>query len=353
MKKLVFKLRKKQPEEPAGRITTDTLAEHREKVLAGGRKFKYPVQYQRHKLVINALIIGIAALLLAIAMVWYLLYVTKNTSDFMYRVTKVIPAPVAVVDGEPVQYSDYLMKYRSAAHYLIEKEQIDANSADGKSQLSYVKSQAMDDAIADAYASKLARELDVTVTDADLEAFLKQQRQSSDGEVTEATYNAVIRDYYGWSPQEYREAMKSKLLRQKVAYAVDAHAEDVSKDIEEKVKAGSADLKAIATELNAAEEDAVTYMAAAWVPKNNQDGGLAQAAAKLSKGQVSTAIKATSGNGYYYVKLVDSNDSQVQYEYIHVPLKEFDAKLTQVEKDKKLTQFIKIEDTATTQDDQQ
>jgi len=236
---------------------------------------------------------------------------------------------------------------------LIEKEQIDANSADGKSQLSYVKSQAMDDAIADAYASKLARELDVTVTDADLEAFLKQQRQSSDGEVTEATYNAVIRDYYGWSPQEYREAMKSKLLRQKVAYAVDAHAEDVSKDIEEKVKAGSADLKAIATELNAAEEDAVTYMAAAWVPKNNQDGGLAQAAAKLSKGQVSTAIKATSGNGYYYVKLVDSNDSQVQYEYIHVPLKEFDAKLTQVEKDKKLTQFIKIEDTATTQDDQQ
>ena len=353
MKKLVSKLRKKQPEEPAGRITTDTLAQHREKVLAGGRKFKYPVQYQRHKLVINALIIGIAALLLAIAMVWYLLYVTKNTSDFMYRVTKVIPAPVAVVDGEPVQYSDYLMKYRSAAHYLIEKEQIDANSADGKSQLSYVKSQAMDDAIADAYASKLARELDVTVTDADLEAFLKQQRQSSDGEVTEATYNAVIRDYYGWSPQEYREAMKSKLLRQKVAYAVDAHAEDVSKGIEEKVKAGNTDLKAIATELNAAEEDAVTYMAAAWVPKNNQDGGLAQAAAKLSKGQVSTAIKATSGNGYYYVKLVDSNDSQVQYEYIHVPLKEFDAKLAQVEKDKKLTQFIKIEDTATTQEDQQ
>ena len=353
MKKLVSKLRKKQPEEPAGRITTDTLAEHREKVLAGGRKFKYPVQYQRHKLVINALIIGIAALLLAIAMVWYLLYVTKNTSDFMYRVTKVIPAPVAVVDGEPVQYSDYLMKYRSAAHYLIEKEQIDANSADGKSQLSYVKSQAMDDAIADAYASKLARELDVTVTDADLEAFLKQQRQSSDGEVTEATYNAVIRDYYGWSPQEYREAMKSKLLRQKVAYAVDAHAEDVSKGIEEKVKAGNTDLKAIATELNAAEEDAVTYMAAAWVPKNNQDGGLAQAAAKLSKGQVSTAIKATSGNGYYYVKIVDSNDSQVQYEYIHVPLKEFDAKLAQVEKDKKLTQFIKIEDTATTQEDQQ
>lgn len=344
MKKLVSKLRKKQPQEPAGRITTDTLAEHREQVLAGGRKFKYPVQYQRHKLVINAVIIGAVALVLLIVLGWYLLYVAKNTSEFMYRVTKVVPAPVAVVDGEQVQYSDYLMKYRSAAHYLVEKEQIDANSADGKSQLEFVKTQAMDDAIADAYASKLARELDVTVTDAELEAYLKQQRQSGGEEVSEITYNAVIRDYYGWSPQEYREAMKSKLLRQKVAYAVDARAEDITKTVEAKVKSGSTDLKAIAAELNKDTVDTVVFGPAEWVPKNNQDGGLAEAAAKLSKGQVSTKIKTTSGNGYYYVKLVDSSDTSVQYEYIHVPLKELNAKLATIEKDNKLTRLIKLED---------
>lgn len=351
MKKLVSKLRKKQPQEPAGRITTDTLAEHREKVLAGGRKFKYPVQYQRHKLVINAIIIGVVALILLIAAGWYLLYVSKNTSEFMYRVTKVVPAPVAVVDGEPVHYSDYLMKYRSAEHYLTEKEQIDANSADGKSQLQFIKSEAMDDAIADAYATKLARELDVTVSDAELEEYLTLQRQSGDDEVSEVTYNAVIQDYYGWSPQEYREAMKSKLLRQKVSYAVDAHAEDVAKGIEEKVKAGNTDLKAIADELNANETGAVQFGPAEWVPKNNQDGGLAAAAAKLTKGQVSTQIKPANGTGYYYVKLVDSNDSSVQYEYMYVPLKEFDAKLEQIEKDDKLTRFITLENPATTEEE--
>ncbi len=344
MKKLVSKLRKKQPQEPAGRITTDTLAEHREQVLAGGRKFKYPVQYQRHKLVVNAIIIGVVALILLIVLGWYMLYVAKNTSEFMYRVTKVIPAPVAVVDGEQVHYHDYLMKYRSAAHYLVEKEQIDANSADGKSQLEYVKTQAMDDAIADAYAGKLARELDVNVTDAELETYLKQQRQSGGEEVSEVTYNAVIRDYYGWSPQEYREAMKNKLLRQKVAYAVDAHAEDVAKGIEDKVKAGNTDLKAIAAELNEANLDTVVYGPAEWVPKSNQDGGLAAAAAKLSKGQVSTKIKPTTGDGYYYVKLVDSNDNDVQYEYIYVPLKEFDTRLEKIEADNKLTRLIKLED---------
>ncbi|MGV9002028.1 MAG: SurA N-terminal domain-containing protein [Candidatus Saccharimonadaceae bacterium] len=344
MKKILSKLRKKQPQEPAGRITTDTLAEHREKVLAGGRKFKYPVQYQRHKLVINALVIGTAALVLIIAIGWYMLYAAQNTSEFIYRITKVVPVPVAIVDGEQVHYSEYLMKYRSAEHYLLEKEQIDGNSKDGKSQLGYVKSQAMNDAVADAYAVKLARDLDIEVTGADLEAFLKQQRQSSDGEVSEVTYNAVISDYYGWSPSEYREAMKSKLLRQKVAYAVDTKAEETTKSIEASVKAGNLDLKATADSLNASSLGSATYMPAAWVPKNNQDGGLADAATKLNKGEISVAIKTTSGNGYYYVKLIDSNDTQVQYEYIHVPLMQFDAKLAQVEKDNKLTKFIKIED---------
>lgn len=345
MKKLVSKIRaKKQPQEPAGRITTDTLAEHREQVLAGGRKFKYPVQYQRHRLVINAMIISIAALILLIALGWYLLYVAKNTSEFMYRVAKVAPVPVAVVDGEQVRYSDYLMKYRSAAHYLVEKEQIDENSEEGKRQLGYVREQAMQDAIADAYASKLARQLDITVTDADLEVFLKQQRLLGDGEVSEMTYNSVIKDYYGWSPQEYREAMKSKLLRQKVAYAVDSHAEDVSKKIEAAVKSGSADLAALAGTLNAMEKDSVIYTAPAWVPKTNQDGGLAEAANKLQKGQISSAIKTTSGNGYYYVKLVDVNDAQVQYEYIHVPLNEFKKRLAEATKGENLKKFIELEE---------
>lgn len=354
MKKLLSKMRKKQPQEPAGRITTDTLAEHREKVLAGGRKFKYPVQYQRHKLVINALIIGVAAVVLLVGLGWYMLYSAQNTSEFMYRVAKVVPVPVAVVDGEQVRYSDYLMKYRSAEHYLLEKEQIDGNSEDGKSQLGYVKSQAMTDAIADAYAQKLARELDIQVSDAELETFLKQQRQSSDGEVSETTYNAVIRDYYGWSPAEYREAMKSKLLRQKVAYAVDTKADAISRGIEEKVKAGNTDLKALADSLNAEAPETATFMpATAWVPKNNQDGGLTEAALKLKNGQVSTVVKTTSGDGYYYVKLIDSNETQIRYEYIYIPLTEFDAKLAQVEKDNKLKKYITVEDTTTQPDNQE
>ena len=347
MKKLSIKLRKKQSQEPAQRITTDTLAEHREQVLAGGRKFKYPVQYQRHRLVINALIVGVVALVLLVALGWYMLYVAKNTSEFMYRVTKVVPVPVAYVDGQPVNYSDYLMKYRSGAHYLVEKEQIDENSADGKSQLAYVQSQALSDAIADAYAAKLAPQLDVSVSDADVETYFKQQLDSRG--LSEATYDAVIKDYYDWSPQEYRDVMHAKLLRQKVTYALDKTADQLSQDVENKVKSGTTDLKAVADQLNAKKAGTVEFTAAAWVPKDNDDGGLAIAAGKLKKGQVSTAVKTDAGDGYYYVKLLDSNDSQLQYEYIRVPLTQFNTQLDQVKKDK-LTQFIKLEDVSSSSD---
>lgn len=350
MKKFIAKVRratKKQPEEPAGRITTDTLAEHREKVLAGGRKFKYPVQYQRHKLVVNAIIIGVSALVLLIGAMWYFLYLVQSTSEFMYRVTKVVPVPVAVVDGEPVRYSDYLMQYRSQMHYLVEKEQIDITSEDGKRQLDYVKAQSMAEVVADAYASKLAREQNIEVTDADLETFLTQQRQASDGEVSEMTYNSVIEDYYGWSPDEYRDAMKSKLLRQKVSFAIDTVATDLTEKVETAIGEGSTNLQSVVDAINQNSEVKATYSAAAWVPLDNRDGGLAVAAEALQPGQVSTAVKTTAGDGYYYVKLIEKNDSQLQYEYIFIPLTVFDAQLEQLKQDEKLSHFITIEDLPT------
>lgn len=345
MKKPLSKLsfKKKQPEAPAGRITTDTLAEHRQRVLAGGRKFKYPVQYARHKLVINAIIIGVVTLFVLLGLGYWLLYPAQNTSDFIYRVTKVVPVPVAVVDGQQVRYSEYLMKFRSNLHYITEKEQIDVNTEDGHRQVEFIKSQAMDDAIADALAAKIAREKDVQVTNAELEAYLKQQRQSSDGnEVSESTYNAVILDYYGWSPEEYQQAMKTKLLRQKVAYAVDDKAETLSKSIETSIAGGSTDLNALAVSLNTEGATNAIFWPAAWVPVNNQDGGLAAAAKQLQPGQISKAIKTTTGDGYYFVKLVEKTDTQVRYEHLQVPLTAFDDMLDKAEADKNITRFITI-----------
>jgi hypothetical protein len=342
MKKLLNKIRRKQTIADSSRITTETIAQHRERILAGGRRFKYPVQYARHKLVFNTIIISLVTLIALVGVGYWQLYSVQNTSGFMYRVTRVLPLPVATIDGKTVLYSDYLMKYRSSIHYLVSKERINLKSEDGKRQSDFVKSEAMDDALADAYAVKLAKQHNVNVTDAELQTFLKQQRNSTDGEVSEATYNAVILDYYGWSPQEYQHAMQIKLLRQKVAFAVDTDAETVSKIVGATITAGNSDLKSVTTAVNLTAKVQVVYGSIGFVPKTNQDGGLAAAAASLQKGAISSVIKSTTGEGYYYIKLLDSNDTQVNYEYVHIPLTTFMKQLQTVKDQKKVQEFITI-----------
>lgn len=343
MKKLLNKIRKQKEPSPPSRITAETVAEHREKILAGGRKYKYPVQYARRKLVINATIISVVALVLAMVIGWWQLYPEQNTSELMYRVTVALPVPVANVDGQPVLYSDYLMKYRSSLHYLEQKEQVSAKSEDGKRQIEYIKQQSMADAIADAYAAKMANSLKVSVSDSELEGFLQEQRQTSEGNISEQTYNAVILDYYGWSPAEYRHVTEKKLLRQKVAYSIDKDAQGAINSVMDVLSKDTAvDFKLLAPQIASTTGLKVAYGTSGWVPKINQDGGLSIAAAKLTKSQISPVIKSTKGDGYYVIRLVDVNVTQLSYEYVYVPLSTFDNNLKMIENDSKISRYIDV-----------
>lgn len=341
MKKLLNKIFKRNEAPLQSRITSDTVAQHRERILAGGRRFKYPIQYARHKLVFNAIIISLVALIIVIVIGWWQLYLVQNTSEFIYRITKVIPVPVASVDGQPVLYSDYLMKYLGSVHYLEQKEQLSLKTDDGKKQAEYIKQQSMGDAIADAYAIKLAKGINISISDGELQGFLKAQRQSSNGEISEQTYNAATLDYFGWNPDEYSHATKNKLLRQKVSYAMDKEALGIVDDITKALKSNpNSDLKTLVTSFSGSK---TTYGTSGWVPKSNQDGGLAIEAVKLTKLQVSSVIKSTIGDGYYFIRLLDSNDDQVNYEYIQIPLTAFTNSLNNIVNTKKVDEYINIQ----------
>ena len=339
MKKLISRLSKKSNGTSSARITTDTIAEHREKILASGKKYKYPIQYARHKLVINAIIISTVVLLISIFLAWWQLYPKQNTSQFMYRVTKVVPVPVAKVDGYRVLYSDYLMKYISSVYYLEKKEQINFKTEDGKRRIVYIKQQSMDDAIADAYAEKLAKNLNLSVELSELEGFIKEQRNTSSGEISEQTYNSVILDHFGWSPAEYRYAMNKKILRQKVAYKIDEDALSLANKLHERLKGNSKlSFKDAIKDL----DNKTSYGISGWVLKDNQDGGLSLAASKLKIGSISNVVKSSLGDGYYIVRTLKTNDEQVNYEYIKIPLTKFDSQLKELEKSEKVTKYISI-----------
>lgn len=347
MKKLQLKKSKKKSVADAAtsRITNETVAEHRERVIATGKKFKYPHQYLKHKLVINATIIGLLTIIAVVLVCWWQLYVVQNTSNFMYRLTRVVPLPVASVDGEAAQYSDYLMRYRSQEMWLRSQGQLGLTGADGKRQLDYIKRTVLDGVELDTYASKQAKELNVTVSEKDIDAVIDQNRNTSTGRISQEVYDNSTKATLGYSPDEYRRIIRQSLVRQRVAYRMDTVAKQTAEKVQTELKADSPALQAIVEKFSG-QGMKIEFGASGLVPKNNQDGGLSQAALKLKDGQISSMLTSTTGDGYYYVQRLNETDKQISYQFIKIPLSAFNDKFAALKKQQKITEHIKLTGTA-------
>ena len=341
MKKLTARLKRQKPvEEKPSRITNETVAEHREQILAGGRKFKYPVQYAKHKLVLNSVFIGLGAIALLFVLCWYLLYHAQYNSKFMYRLTQLVPVPVANVDGENVRYSEYLKKYRSDIFSLVQQEQINLRSADGKRQSEYYKRRELDSAVKEAYVAKLAREKNINVTRTEIDDFITRTVNSKSISL-EAYEKTVLRNFYDWSLDEYRGVVKARLMTQKVSFAIDDAAKKRAESLAAQA-AGGADFAALA----AANSDDLATRGnggdAGTLPLDNQDAnGLIAAAKRMNPNQVSQPIQGS--DGYYIIKLIDKNETAVHYAQIKVGLTELDKRFEAVKKAGKVKEYIKVD----------
>lgn len=326
-----MKLRKKhEAKKMPSRITNDTVAEHRERVLAGGRKHKYPIQYTKHRLVWNAIFIGIAALIAALVLVWAQLYVWRDTGDIAYRITRTIPLPVASVDGTWVRYSDYLMIHRSNMAVLAKRGQQHAED-----KVAFQRQRSMEVAIENVYAEKLARERSIAISDERVMGLIEQQRKERS--LSENAYATAVKDQLGWSLGEARQALRANLLRREVAFAVDEAALRLSEGIATELKAGKK-----LSEIAQARGQAVQYVPRVSVAKNNADGGLTAEAAKLKAGETSGIVKTVSGDAYHFISVEENTDQAVTYGYIRVPLTEFKRQLEELKKAGKIKYFIKL-----------
>lgn len=342
MKKLMTKVRRRKTTEaeqqPPERITNKTVAEHREKVLAGGRKFKYPVQYAKHKLVINTLLVVVAVAAALSVLLWVLLYPMQVNSKFMYRLTQLIPVPVAKVDGQDVRYSDYLRKYRGDVTLLIQQDQLNLKSADGKRQADYYKRKELDSAVRDAYVAKLAKQLNVRVTSTEVDDYITSTVNTKSISL-DAFEKTVLRNYYDWSLDDYRDVVRAELLARKVDFAIDKTAKQRALTLAQ--RAQTEDFAALAK----AESDDMATKANGGdigvLPADNLDvNGLIVAAKRLTEGQVSQPIEGT--DGYYIIKLIKKSEMNIHYAQIKVNLGELDKRFNAVKKDGKVKEYIKV-----------
>ena len=198
--------------------------ERREEVLATGRKFKYPLQWTKHRIVISTILIALVVIAVVITGGWLALYRFNMTDDMLFRITKVLPVSVATVDSEAVRFSDYLMFYRSSIT-SIERQ---SGGVDNEGSVEALKAQYKRAALSEAeeytYALKLARENDIVVTDEETEKEFQRHLNIGGVERSEESFVKIIEDNFGLNKAEYERMLYLTLVKARVEEKIDQKA---------------------------------------------------------------------------------------------------------------------------------
>lgn len=323
-------------------ITQQNIEESREEILAKGKKFKYPFQYAKHRLIINAIAIGLVAIIVFVVVGWVQLYKTLNTSEVMYRFTRTIPLSVANVDGVNVRFSDYLLLYRSSIRSLERQQGELGNTGEAEKERRQFMRQALTDAEDYSYAMAKLKEVDKEITNEEIDEVIKEHKTIDGEQRSDEAFEGIVKDNFGLSIKEYRRLITLSLARKKVSMELDKDAKELADQIEEVLATNGGDMKKAAAEF--AENKAIALEEVDAVEFENLDGGRAAEAAKLEKvGDISQRFASKSGDGYYFVKLTDKTETTVSYQSIWIRFDWFNNTMQKMRDDGKVKEKITIE----------
>jgi hypothetical protein len=363
MKKLIKKFRKnkkleKQVKTEADlpvsgesmpRITNDTVAEHREEVLSSARKYIYPLQHSKHRIVLLSVTIFLTVLIAFVTYCTVALYKLQSTSSFLYGVSRVMPFPVARTGKQFIAYENYLFELRHYMHYYEVQQKLDFNSESGQQQLAEFKKQALKKVIDDAYIKQLAKEQDVKVTDREINDQITILRQQNRLGSNDKVFEDVLRDYWGWSIEDFKRSLRQQLLAQKVVAKMDSATQEKAKAALAELKATN-DFGAVAKKYSddiGTKDNGGDY--GFFIDKTNRDltPQTTDTLFKMQPNQFSDIIN--TGYSLEIVKTLEKKEDKVRGAHILFNFKSIDANLNDL-KDKQPTRvYIPVDPNPSTQ----
>jgi len=322
------------------RITNETVAEHREDVLRGARKYKYPLAHSKHRIVI------ISTGLILIAVVGFFIYSTfslykfQSSSGFIYRVTQVVPFPVAKAGHNYVSYENYLFELRRYEHYYQSQQQVNFSSQSGKDQLNSYKPAALNEVVQDAYVKQLASQHGVSVSSADLNAeldSLQAQNQSSSQELADVTSK-----FFGWSMSDLRRELTQEILAQKVAAKLDTNAQSRAAGALKQIEDGATFSTVSSQDSDASDKANGGQYADTSITAASTDvpSAVVRQLQTMQVGQVSGVIEA--GNTLEVVKLLANNGGKMQAAHVSINVTPIATYVAQYEKTHPSHMYIKV-----------
>jgi len=330
------------PNSAMPRITNDTVAEHREEVLSSARKYIYPLQHSKHKIVLFTVSIVLATLVAFFTYCTLALYRFHSTSTFIYKATQVIPFPIARTGGSFIAYENYLFEVRRYRHYYETQQKLDFNSESGQQQLDEYKSRALEKVVNDAYIKKIAKQKKISVSDREVEDQITLLRNQDRLGSSEEVLEDVLKEYFDWSRSDLKRSVREQLLQQKVLAALDTDTQGRAEAALAQINNGG-DFAAIA---KASSDDLTTKDNGGdfgfAIEKSNRDltPQTIDAIFRLQPGQVSGIIN--TGNGLEIFKLNELQEGKAKTSHIVFNFKDLNEFLNNLKADQPTRTYIKM-----------
>ena len=323
------------------RITNETVAEHREEVLSSARKYIYPLQHSMHRIVMVSASIFVVLIVVFFVYSVLALYRFNATSTFIYRVTQVLPFPVAKAGSNFVSYENYLFELRHYVHYYQNQQKVDFTSASGQQQLAAFRKTALESVINDSYIKELAQKNKIAVTEQELTNEIELLRSQNRLGSSNAVFQDVLKEFWGWSLNDFKRELKAQMLAQKVVSALDTETHDRAQNVLTQLNNGG-DFAAIAKQFSedpGTKDNGGDYGAA--IEKTNRDlpPKAVDALLKLEPGQISGIVETPLG--LEVLKVREKNGNTVRASHIYFLFKDVNSYLDPIKKQQKPRNFIR------------
>lgn len=338
-------------ENASGRITNETVAKHREEVLKGAKRFIYPLQHSKHRIAIISTAIAVLALVSLVIYISLILYRYQHTGIFAYNLTKIIPLPVARVDGQFVSYEDYLFELRHSMHFQRTQEAVDFSTEEGQKMLVYLKQQALERAKDNTVVRELAKQNDIKITEQEINAQMDLiLKQGTSGQSLDAI-EKTLAEFYGWSIKDWKRVLKMQLMKQRLIPNLDTETTQKGDNILNQLTGGAsfADL----AKLNSQDDlskDKGGSLGIVNIDNTNLPQSFIDVAFNLNEGEYSNLVESTikdeKGKNILVVQIIRADkvisDKEREISHILLKYKNIDEKINQYKTDYGVTNYIKV-----------
>lgn len=264
----------------------------------------------------------------------------------MYRVTQVIPFPVARAGGNFISYENYLFELRHYMHYYEVKQKRDFSGDSGnKQQLDDYKAKSLDKVINDNYIKKIAKENNIRVEESEVDDVIVIARNQNRLGGSTKSYEDSLKEYYGWTVNDFKRVIRAKLLEEKVNAFLDTDSKTKLDAATQALSSGTAFADVVkqyseeeSTKANGGEFGVVEPSSTAISPQTGD------VLFKQKPNEVSKPIIISYDTGYAYeiIKTLENSSDKAKGAHIIIRIKDINEFLNDKKEKQPAERYIKL-----------